>query len=503
MRRALTSLLALVAASLVLGWARPANAAGRLGPNGSPLATSDYAIDLHHGPVFAGTRVTGLGGAYVAIAEDVDGDLQNPATPAVRPFFSTSYFDYWLGFGLTFPATLSKIDFFNSGNRTNLANSGDSFVFFTPAVNIQLGEFGFGATLEMQQYAVAGDDPSTSVRVTIPTTHIQLAHGLFHNQWVFGVGARLVAMSVVGETSNAGFTSTGNGLEFGGVFKPENLPLRLGLAVRTAINTVATFNEDVSLDANGDLVVETAEGSYAYLPKSVALPWDVNFGFAVQFGPRPFNPPWRSVPDLLEYALLNHRLRQIERQRALAARLEQEETEEERAHVRRVFARQQDADDRDLARESAAAYQRSGEFLRTMNRSYVQVSGSMLLTGPVDGAVGVETLVSQTVNRSGRHTVLSPRIGVEWGVMPEWLKLRGGGYLEPTRFETSDARLHATFGLDLKLIRWNVFGLWPDDYMWRLGLAADAARSYYTWGFSLGGWYPRKGGVPETSARLD
>ncbi len=73
-----------------------------------------------HGPVFAGTRVTGLGGAYVAIAEDVDGDLQNPAAPAVRPFFSFTQFDYWLGFGITFPATLSGVDFFNSGSKTNL-----------------------------------------------------------------------------------------------------------------------------------------------------------------------------------------------------------------------------------------------------------------------------------------------------------------------------------------------------------------------------------------------
>ena len=82
------------------------------------------------GPVFAGSRVTGLAGAYVAIAEDVDGDLQNPATPAVRPFFSYSHFDYWLGFGLTFPATLKDIDFFNSGSKTHIANSPDSFVFF-------------------------------------------------------------------------------------------------------------------------------------------------------------------------------------------------------------------------------------------------------------------------------------------------------------------------------------------------------------------------------------
>jgi hypothetical protein len=42
-----------------------------------------------------------------------------------------------------------------------------------------------------------------------------------------------------------------------------------------------------------------------------------------------------------------------------------------------------------------------------------------------------------------------------------------------------------------------VFGAWPDDYMWRLGLGGDAARQYYTWGVTIGGWYPRHTGVGE------
>ena len=79
-----------------------AHAAGPLGSNGAPITTSAYSIDLYQGAVSAGNRVMGLGGAYVALAEDVDGDLQNPAAPAVRPFFSIDHFDYWLGLGLTF-----------------------------------------------------------------------------------------------------------------------------------------------------------------------------------------------------------------------------------------------------------------------------------------------------------------------------------------------------------------------------------------------------------------
>jgi len=100
-------------------------------------------------------------------------------------------------------------------------------------------------------------------------------------------------------------------------------------------------------------------------------------------------------------------------------------------------------------------------------------------------------MVTQTVNRSGQKTVVSPRVGIESGVIPEYLKLRAGSYIEPTRFEGSSPRVHATAGLDVKLLVWNVFGFWPDDYMWRLGLGADVSRRYYTWGVTIAGWYPR------------
>ena len=101
--------------------------------------------------------------------------------------------------------------------------------------------------------------------------------------------------------------------------------------------------------------------------------------------------------------------------------------------------------------------------LTQMNRYYVQFAASMPMSGSVENAVGVESLVSQTVNRSGLHVVSSPRVGMEVPIFRTWLKARGGSYLEPTRFENSDMRVHGTFGLDSKLAVWNVFGLWPDN----------------------------------------
>src|SRR6478609_9831594 len=194
--RAARAAVAVSLAVAVLFASRHAHAGGPIGGNGQPITTSEYSLDLYQGPLFAGSRVTGLGGAYVAIAEDVDGDLQNPAAPAVRPFFSYTHFDYWLGFGVTFPADLANMDFFNSGSKTHVPNSPNSFVFFTPAVNLQWGEFAIGLNLAVQQYALA--DPvageKRGITATIPTTHLQIARGFDHNQLVLGVGVRYVSM---------------------------------------------------------------------------------------------------------------------------------------------------------------------------------------------------------------------------------------------------------------------------------------------------------------------
>lgn len=480
--------------ALLLAHAATSAAGGPLGPNGSALQTSDYAIDLYQGPVFAGSRVTGLAGAYVAISEDVDGDLQNPASPAVRPFFSYTHFDYWLGFGLTLPATLKGVDFFNSGQATSVQNAPDAFVFFVPALNMQWGELGVGLTMELSSYALSSQ-PTTaglgaSVGASIATFHLQFAHGFFHNQLVAGLGARITSFSANNRESHANFGSNGNGYELGILLKPEDLPFRIGMALRTAIRTEAVYNDRMLPNENGDLVIEADGGTSYYLPKSVALPWDLNLGVSFQLG-RPINVPWRTSSEMVEREELAHRLREIDREDQRSAALASAQTPEERSEIELSYLRAQLADDAKLDEASDAARRATERTLSQLNRRYLQVSASLLISGSVDQAIGVESFLSQNINRSGQKRVYSPRLGVEAGVIPEWLKLRAGTYVEPTRFETSTPRLHGTFGLDARLLVWNVFGLWPDDYVWRLGLGADAAARYFTWGLTIGGWYPR------------
>jgi len=69
--------------------------------------------------------------------------------------------------------------------------------------------------------------------------------------------------------------------------------------------------------------------------------------------------------------------------------------------------------------------------------------------------------------------------------------LRGGSYLEPTRFRSSPAgaRLHFTSGLDIKLVEWSIFDIFEAGTEWRIGGALDLARDYFGWSATAGVWH--------------
>lgn len=481
---------------------RPAAGAGPLGNNRDAIDTSAYSIDLYQGSVSAGNRVMGLGGAYVAIAEDVDGDLQNPAAPAVRPFYSIEHFDYWLGLGLTFPTGLSRIDFFNSGSETGFRGPSDEPIFFTPALNLQWGTFGVGFTVEFSSYAFQNDtqtvaaESGSTLEAGLQTYHLQFANSFFDGQLIAGVGLRYLTMTLDAGLDSGGsqtrFDTSGSGIEMGFVFRPNFQRYRIGAAFRTAIDTQPSFSRNLLPNGEGDIVVSNGDARVLYLPERVSLPWDVNVGAALQLGKRPLNLLSRTVQQVAEREALTFRLRQIDRDEERQRRLADADTPSERDAVERELGREERLDSERLASAFRAARRALADSFAEVGRTYLLLSASLLVSGRVRDAVGVESFLDQVVNRSGANVVFSPRLGAEAEIWENRLKARGGLYLEPTRFATSTPRAHATLGMDLRLSRWDVFGLWPDDFMWQVGGSVDVARRYLTWGVSLGGWYPRQ-----------
>jgi hypothetical protein len=116
--------------------AYPARAGGPLGPQGAPIETSNYGVDLFQGPVLASTRITALAGSFTAISEGTDAIPFNPAAASLRMPYSTTRDDYDLTAGFTLPASVEGTDFDNNGK---VGFTYDDFYWITAGATIQSG----------------------------------------------------------------------------------------------------------------------------------------------------------------------------------------------------------------------------------------------------------------------------------------------------------------------------------------------------------------------------
>lgn len=481
------------ALALCLGAARSARAAGPLGPDGATITTSDYRVDLTQGVVLAGTRVLGLAGAYVAIAEGVDGNSVNPVAPAMRPVHSYDHTDYDLGFGLTFPAAVRGNDLFNSGDRDSVSATQADALFIDLAANLQIGRWGTGASIHYTTFEVARDDgQSLGLNARFGGIRLQVARSWFDGQFLVGLGSRGTGLLVENKNPEPGepkqlFHIEGAAAEFGTLVRPNGAPYRIGVAARSAVVT-NQLSAEVEPNAAGDRVISRG-GVDLYLPNEVTLPWDIDVGLAIQLGPRPLNPRWVDPDEAL--ARLDRYLawKKLERRRVLRAKLRQP-TAARAAALEAELAGDDAVDAVHRERALRALRDQLRRRAKEMERFYVLVSSSLLMTGPVLNSVGVESFIERRVQRSGQKVTYTPRLGVETELVPHWLKVRAGTYGEPTRFESrgARARLHGTLGLDQKLFPWTVFGIFDEDTEWRLAAALDGARHYFSWGASVGVW---------------
>ncbi len=506
-RRALAVGLGLATLAMSATLARPCEA--QLGANGAPIATSNYTVDLYQGPVLASTRLIGLAGAYVAIAEGVEGNFVNPAASAVRLPWSYTHVDYDIGAGMSFPSALKSSDFFNSGaKRTNLTTSDpNQFLFMDAEGHLQLGPWGVGAAVALQQYGLRRNtvDQTSArkdeLRGQFAIGYLHLARTTADGQLILGVGARTTGLSVTNQNAGPGqsealFSTQGVGYEAGVLWRPKEQPFRFGATIRSEVSSTAASNTSGETSVDGSRLLYQSTPDQMYLPHSVSLPWDVNVGFAVQLGARPFNPRWFDPDELLEPLRRALRWRALERQRRRSRALE-----EAKSRGRSVMdlanaldaeiAAEASLDAAELAEASALVDRRLREHEKAQARWYVLLSTSLMVTGPVNNAVGVESFLQRVVDRSGERTVVSPHFGVEAEVIPNWLRLRAGGYGEPTRFANSRAapRIHATVGAEQKLFPWQVFGLYSRGTEWRIQGAMDVSERYFGWSASVGIWH--------------
>ena len=481
-------------------------ASAQLGSNGSNISMSQYAVDLYQGPVTTSTRVIGMGGAYDAIAEGSEGNFVNPAAAAIRMPWSYTHLDYDLGAGIALPSTFSNSDFFNSGSdRTNLSTSSQKdFVFLDLEGALQLGPWGLGTAVALQQYGLSRDNGTSTgasnqrIQAQFAIGLLHLARSFVHGQLLFGAGIRYTGLSILNQNSTYNsqtlFTTQGVGYEFGWLWRPYNQLFRLGASARSAVTTKAESGSNIAADSNGNRLLFPNTAEQMYLPDEVALPWEWSLGLAVQLGSRPFNPRWTDPHDLATEVRQTVRSNEAERQKRqeqLLANLPQDASAEAKNRVLAELRaeRVKDQELLDQATQHTRDVLKARE--RALGRWYLLMATSMKVSGPVKNGVGVESFLQRVVDRSGERVVASPHLGVESEVIPQWLKLRAGLYGEPTRFSNNRAgpRVHTTLGFETKLFPWSVFGIYDTDTQWRIQAALDSSQRYFAWSASIGVWH--------------
>jgi hypothetical protein len=458
-----------------------------------PIKTNNYAIDLTQGPVLASNRVIGLAGAFVAMADGVDGDTQNPASPAVRVPYSYTDVDYDLGAGLVFPGGLGRSgDFFNSGSKTHVVAGNNLYVFLSGAFNVQIDRFGFGFTADLQQYSLrrSSEPTVTSLTSQIMVNHFLLAYAFNDDQFVVGTGARVVTLDV---STRATFLSSGMdtlnthgaGFELGFIWRPNGERVRLG----------AAFRSPVSAEAAGKVLYRGTPDEL-YLPSHITLPWDLNIGTAIQLGSRPLNPRWVSPRELLAHKRRYLAWQARERERRTREAVRQARAEgRDAAALERILRAQDEAeaaiDRAELEHAERDVNRALRRWCAELPRFHVLLLSSMLMTGAVQDGVGIEGFLRREWQRSGEQISLSPRLGLEIEPIPNWLQVRGGVYFEPTRFRSNEegGRTHATLGGSLRAVPWDVFGTFPEGNWFWLGGSLDVARDYFGWGVTFGVWH--------------
>jgi hypothetical protein len=113
------------------------------------------------------------------------------------------------------------------------------------------------------------------------------------------------------------------------------------------------------------------------------------------------------------------------------------------------------------------------------------VASDVVFTAPSDNAVGVESVLAQTIQPVGTDRTTSIRLGGELETLPGRLRLRLGSYYEPSNYAGVPSRTHLTGGFEVRIFHSSILG----EHDWALTTTVDSARDYLNIFLSLGFWY--------------
>lgn len=444
------------------------------------IQNSNYSLDLFQGPVTTASRVIGLAGAYTALAEGCEGEYSNAASPSVRVPYSLGRWDYDICLGFTNPGAFAGNDFENRGaNFQSLPTRFTNSFTLNAGLQLQYGTVGFTVVYDQIRFGLENLNTSDSVIINRVTASI--SNAFLDEQLLLGVGFRTATFDI-DQNGQTLLTSGGASMQFGAIVKPKRTPIRVGATLRTELD-VATAAADGTTQKVGD----------AFLPAHLVVPWEIEVGAALELGRRPLNPT-RLDTSATEDAI---RAR-LERARIARARRYAREIDAEPEKTREAVRRRSEieelaleaAEDKNLDKELDTLVELQKKHARLWSRHEILLLVSIVVTGNTPNAIGISDFLStpQRDIASGNNIVVSPRLAFETEAIPNWLTIRAGTYLEPARYSDAFSREHFTAGVDIRLFKFNPWGLFGDD-PWRIRLASDVSARYFNYGISLGKYH--------------
>ena len=442
-------LLALTAL-LVSVWTRHAQAQEQFRDN-------RYSIDLFTGPVLGSSRIVGLSGAYAAIATGIDGSVFNPAGYGERAEKEIRLWEFDVTAGVWFGGLFRNNDVDNNG-KSGLSST--DVIQASGGLRMQFGPVGVGATALGRMYSIRNGDGLTYAEVLLATVRSGLGIAWHDGGLVTGVGMSRTTFNLT-QPGRDLVNFTGYGAEAGVLLRPKLERYRLGVVARTPVHS-RPGNPEATLDDDGVRRLDNF-----VLPASVRVPWEIDVGFAYQFGERRANVPWRSTRHL---------------RRELTQRIAQNGYFPPDAFGEAPYPPL--AGTREQAAETALSNELEAQrrFRRHQPRRYVLIAADLVLYGPTKNGQSLSAFLVQQPERSGEKISYGIRMGVESEVWQNRMKLRAGTYLEPSRTDRRYYRPHGTFGVDARL-----FDFWR--WAMRATATVDGAPRYFNWGLALGLWW--------------
>jgi hypothetical protein len=250
----------------------------------APITSRDYTLDLHQGAVLGSGQTVGMGGTGVATGVGSAGSLFNPASVAVRSDNSPAQFDWdW------------HFDYLSSAVGTDFDNNGinqaeEYGLFDGPLITAgfvgQYFEWGLGATLVYYKHPIE-QAPDVELQPQTLVARLSLARTFLAEALTLGLAFRGGQFSMLRIAPGAGgvatstnlFSMSGAALEAGGLWRPRDRNVRVGVTGSLPVNS-----ETVDVAACDP---EDCEGYV--LPERAALPWQVSVGAAWRRAPTAWN----------------------------------------------------------------------------------------------------------------------------------------------------------------------------------------------------------------------